>query len=299
MDIRHLRYFVAIVDNDFNLSRASQNLYISQPALSMMISEFEQRENIQLFKRNNNKIIGLTYLGETYYNDAKEVINKYTEMNRKLHKMAEQITGNITIGIPPLILSVIFSEIMPNLILNNPTINFTIKEQGAFVLKNELLLGNIDFAVLLYPEHISKNVIDSFEIHCSELAVFLSPQHPLARKEIIEWQDLHNAKMAIFDNTFMIHHQLMETFERNNIYPNIILESSSWDFLLNLAKINKDLLTILPYPMVDQYPSDFICRRINKPIPWRVTLCRLKKNNYSNVENYLFDVLLKEFGCQK
>ncbi|VEI47595.1 Uncharacterised protein [Actinobacillus equuli] len=36
--------------------------------------------------------------------------------------------------------------------------------------------------------------------------------------------------MAIFDNTFMIHHQLMETFERNNIYPNIILESSSWDF---------------------------------------------------------------------
>ncbi|VEI47594.1 transcriptional regulator CysB [Actinobacillus equuli] len=55
MDIRHLRYFVAIVDNDFNLSRTSQNLYISQPALSMMISEFEQRENIQLFKRNNNK----------------------------------------------------------------------------------------------------------------------------------------------------------------------------------------------------------------------------------------------------
>lgn len=32
MDIRHLRYFVSIVDNDFNLSRASQNLYVSQPA---------------------------------------------------------------------------------------------------------------------------------------------------------------------------------------------------------------------------------------------------------------------------
>lgn len=47
MDIRHLRYFVSIVDNDFNLSRASQNLYVSQPALSMMITEFENRENIQ------------------------------------------------------------------------------------------------------------------------------------------------------------------------------------------------------------------------------------------------------------
>ncbi|WP_143931453.1 LysR family transcriptional regulator, partial [Rodentibacter pneumotropicus] len=41
MDIRHLRYFVAIVENNFNLSKTAQNLYISQPTLSMMISDFE------------------------------------------------------------------------------------------------------------------------------------------------------------------------------------------------------------------------------------------------------------------
>ena len=64
MDIRHLRYFVSIVDNDFNLSRASLNLYISQPALSMMISDFENKEGVQLFKRAQGKIVGLTYVGE-------------------------------------------------------------------------------------------------------------------------------------------------------------------------------------------------------------------------------------------
>lgn len=44
MDIKHLRYFIGIVENGFNLSRTSQNLYISQPALSMMINEFEHQE---------------------------------------------------------------------------------------------------------------------------------------------------------------------------------------------------------------------------------------------------------------
>lgn len=82
MDIRHLRYFVSIVDNDFNLSRASQNLYVSQPALSMMITEFENRENIQIFKRASGKIIGLTFAGENYYRDAKEVIKRYNEIGR-------------------------------------------------------------------------------------------------------------------------------------------------------------------------------------------------------------------------
>lgn len=103
MDIKHLRYFVAIVENNFNLSRTSQNLYISQPALSMMISEFETRESIQIFKRSQGKIVGLTYAGENYYNDAKDVIKKYNEMNKNLHSLEKTITGHISIGIPPLI----------------------------------------------------------------------------------------------------------------------------------------------------------------------------------------------------
>lgn len=41
MDIKHLRFFIAIVENNFNLSRTAQQLYISQPTLSIMINDFE------------------------------------------------------------------------------------------------------------------------------------------------------------------------------------------------------------------------------------------------------------------
>ena len=238
MDIRHLRYFVSIVDNDFNLSRASQNLYVSQPALSMMITEFENRENIQIFKRASGKIIGLTFAGENYYRDAKEVIKRYNDMRTNLYKSKDCKKGTITIGIPPLVLSAVFSSVLPHLILKNPDINFIIKEIGAYALKSELLLDKVDLAVLLYPERISKNIIDSIEIHSSELALFLSPKHVLAKKQQITWADLHQQKMAIFDQTFMIHHHLKEAFERNNCYPDIVLDSSCWDFLLSAVKTN-------------------------------------------------------------
>ncbi|TDQ56520.1 DNA-binding transcriptional LysR family regulator [Mesocricetibacter intestinalis] len=296
MDIKHLRYFIAIVENNFNLSQTSKNLYISQPALSMMINDFENRENAQLFKRSQGKIVSLTYIGENYYRDAKEIIKKYNEMHINLHNANKQISGKITIGIPPLVLSVVFSEVMPKLILANPTINFTIKEEGAYLLKRDLLLENVDIAVLLYPERIAKNIIDSFAIQRSELAVFLSPKHHLAQKERLNWRDLHNEKIAIFDTTFMIYHQLIEAFERHNIHPNIILKSSSWDFLLNTVKINKSLLTILPLPIAEQFKSaEFVCRKIDQPVLWCVTLCRLKKTNYTNIENYILDSLLKAF----
>ncbi|MDU8923488.1 LysR family transcriptional regulator [Pasteurellaceae bacterium LIM206] len=296
MDIRHLRYFISIVDNDFNLSRTSQCLYISQPALSIMISDFESREGVQLFKRSKGKIVGLTYLGENFYRDAKEILRKYNEMHFNLHHLTEQITGSVTIGIPPLVLSVLFSDVIPRLILNNPNIKFNIKEQGAFSLKSELLLEKIDFAVLLKPEKIPKNIVDSFEIHHSELSVFLSPQHHLAQKDELTWQDLHNEKMATFDDSFMIYHYLKEAFERYNIYPNIIIQSGSWDYLLSTIKFNKELLTILPMVIAEQFQSpDFLCRKIKEPVQWRVTVCRLKKTNYTNIENYILDSLLKSF----
>ena len=93
MDIKHLRYFISIVNNDFNLSRTAQNLYISQPTLSIMINDFESREGTSLFKRNNGKIVGLTYIGEKYYDDAQEVIKKYNEMQMNLHEAADTMAG--------------------------------------------------------------------------------------------------------------------------------------------------------------------------------------------------------------
>lgn len=296
LDIKHLRYFIAIVENDFNLSRTAQSLYVSQPTLSIMINDFEKREGTKLFKRVNGKIVGLSFVGEVFYQDALEVIKKYNMMQVNLHQGSEQMSGNITIGIPPLVLPVVFSTIMPKMILDNPTINFSIKEKGAHVLKNDLVLQEVDLAVLLYPEGVSKHVIDSHEIQNSELALFFSPSHRLVDKETITWKDLHGEKIAIFDESFMIHHLLTNKFEQNNIFLNIILKSSSWDFMLNATKINDDLMTILPLPIADQYPSDdYVCRRIEEPIAWRVMLTRLRKSNYNSIENYIFDSMIRAF----
>lgn len=217
-------------------------------------------------------------------------------MHKNLHMKNREMIGNITIGIPPLILSVVFSKVLLKLIKENRNIQFTIKEQGAYALKNELLLGNIHFATLLYPEHISNNIIDSFEIYRSELAIFCSPEHHFSEKEVITWKDLHKESMIIFDETFMIYQHLKESFERHQIYPDILCESSSWDYLYYTVKSNKNILTILPTATLELHPDPgLICRKIQDPVLWKVTLCRLKKANYSNVENYIFDEILKVF----
>lgn len=297
MDIKQLRYFITIVDNNFNLSRAAELLYVSQPTLSMMINDFEKREGIKIFKRSSGRIKGLTYVGETYYEDACGVLKMYNEMYANLHDQFKGMKGSITIGIPPLVLSVVFSTIMPKLILENPDIKFNIKEIGAYELKNQLLLGNVDIAVLLSPTGLADNLIETYEIQQSELSLFASPKHKLAEHKTIAWQDLENEKLAIFDPTFMINHLLLEKFERHQVHPNIILTSGSWDFMLNSTKINHDIATILPKPTIDLYQvTDVVCIPMEKPISWRVVLARLKKENYSKMESYIIESLTQAFN---
>lgn len=296
MDIKQLRYFVSIVDNNFNLSHAAQSLYISQPALSMMINDFEATENIQLFQRRKGRIIHLTPVGEKYYDGAVSLLKEYDLLFKTLHDKTQEIKGNITIGIPPLVLSVVFSTIMPELILENPNISFQIVETGAHQLKDELMLGNVDLAVLLSPTSLPSNMVESFDIQTSELAAFVSPHHALASKKQLEWHDFNQQKLALFDPTFMIHHLLKKEFERHHVYPHIILTSGSWDFLLNSTKINPNLVTILPKPLIETYPDDdVICLPINKPVVWQVVISRLKKDGYSETESYILEELLRRF----
>ncbi|MGX7023254.1 LysR family transcriptional regulator [Vagococcus hydrophili] len=297
MDIKQLRYFVTIVDNNFNLSRAAELLYVSQPTLSMMINDFEKREELKLFKRAGGRIKGLTYAGESFYEDAMIVLQNYNDMFTNLHEQFKGMKGTITIGIPPLVLSVVFSTVMPRLILENPEIKFNIKEIGAYDLKNELLLGNVDIAVLLSPTGLADNLIENYEIQRSELSLFVSPSHKLAKRQKVGWSDLDNEKLAIFDSSFMINHLLMDQFERHQVHPNIILTSGSWDFMLNSTKINHDIATILPKPTKDLYQvTDVVCLPMEKPISWQVVLARLRKDNYSKIEAYIIESLTQAFN---
>ncbi|MBP1040724.1 LysR family transcriptional regulator [Vagococcus sp. BWB3-3] len=293
MDIKQLRYFTAIVEHNYNLSHAATMLYISQPTLSMMINDFEKKEGVKLFKRERSRITGLTYIGERYYEDALKVLTVYHDMISNLHNNHTDNEGTITIGIPPLVLSVVFSTIMPTLILENPNMTIDVKELGAYQLKDELLLGNVDLAVLLAPAGFNSQLVETYEIQHSELAAFFSDKHDLAQKKNITWQDLNNRHLALFDDSFMINHFLTAAFGRHQVHPNILLTSGSWDYMLNAARINKEVATILPKPIQDLYQIEGVtCRPIEQPVIWTVILARLKKSTYSHPESFILDSLL-------
>ena len=81
MELRHLRYFVAVAEMK-NVSRAALKLHVSQPALSRQIRDLEDELGVQLFERAG-KAVNLTDAGRLFLKEACTVLERTDEAVRK------------------------------------------------------------------------------------------------------------------------------------------------------------------------------------------------------------------------
>ena len=295
MDIKQLEYFITIVDSNFNLSEAAGKIHISQSALSQMIRSFEKKENTILFKRKQNRLESLTLAGKSLYKHAQIITKQYENMIFEIRNLTTELKGEMRIGIPPFIISTIFSQITSLLKRQYPDIKITIIEFGAYQLKKMLLAKEIDIAILLKPNDLDSRLIEEIHLLENELCAFVHEAHDFTVKEKLSWSDLNQAPLAIFDQTYMIHHQLMANFKKQKIEPNILIQSNYWDFLLR-SIIGTDIITILPAVTFDYFPAPYIKTiPFDEPIKWEVVMCRNKKETHSNVAEFVFDKIKEHF----
>jgi len=284
MNIKQLAYFVGIVEAGFNLSVASVQLNISQPALSTLIKRMEREENTQFFYRQSGRLSALTRSGEILYQYAQVIIAQYEEMRSAIQVSAKEYKGPLRIGIPPMSLSMSFAGILSKLITDYPMVKVDVVELGAHELRKALIADKLDFAVLITPSGVDESIATHYSLQRATMAAFMHESHPLASQQTIDWTDLGTYPLAIFDETFMIHHQLIARFEQEGIRPNIQIKSAYWDYML-MATHNSQFITILPSP-VSQVISQqgTVKREFTQPFSWEVVLCHRKKVAYSQVE---------------
>jgi len=295
VDIRHLEYFIEIINSDFNLTVASKKLMVSQPALSQVIKSFEYVENVQLFERHKGRLRSLTPSGEVFYKNAVVLVEDYRNMMNELRASSTKLKGKIRIGMPPLFLGFAFSEVISSIIVNNPDINLEIIEDGAINLGKSLLAKNIDLAVLIQPIGIESELVNDFLLLNSELTAFLSESNPLTSQEKLHWSDLNDRNLALFDSNFAVYHRLTERFNAENVRPKKSIFSDNWDFLLMSVK-KTDSITVFPSLIKKIFRLDGITEiPFHDPIPWNIVICQTKKKQYSRVEKYVLDTIIEYF----
>ena len=188
MDITELRYVKELARCQ-NFSRAGENLFITQSALSQQIKKLEKELGFELFKRTS-KQVALTENGQRFLKAADRTINEYEKLEREIQKMRSEISNKIIFGASTFI-SPIVSQILPEFLAKHGDVDFKLMELPNHELIGKVIDGEIDMAIfplLPYFEHESK--LQIFPVRQENVYAVMLANHPLASKKSVTLKDI-------------------------------------------------------------------------------------------------------------
>lgn len=165
MNIKAIQYIAAIVRCG-SISRAADELYISQPALSQYVKKLEETLGTQLFSREANTL-KLTRAGEVFVRDGAAIQQAYSQMIRHIADAASESGETVRAGISQFYSKYFLPGVIPGFIKEHPEIDLKITEELSVALEELVIRGEIDFCMV--PMNIANENLKYEVLHLEEI----------------------------------------------------------------------------------------------------------------------------------
>ena len=230
MELRHLRYFVAVAEME-NVSRAAmQRLHVSQPSLSRQIRDLEDEMGVQLLERTA-KSVRLTDAGRAFLDEARAILKHTDNAVGKVRAIAGKADTEVHIGDWPLATG----RIMPALLraYQQAMPNVKVKVHDWPVEKNIAGVrdGRLQLAIIIPP--LKANALEELrfeELLTARVCLAVSCDHPFARRQSVSLADA--AREPFIGLTREEYPRYLEylnaIFARVNDKPRLVEEQDGW-----------------------------------------------------------------------
>ena len=272
MELRHLRYFVAVAEME-NVSRAAmQRLHVSQPSLSRQIRDLEDEMGVQLLERTA-KSVRLTEAGRAFLDEARAILKHTDEAVSKVRAIAGKSQTELHIGDWPLATG----RVMPSLLraYQQAMPNTKVKVHDWPVEKNIAGVrdGRLQLAIILPP--LKANALEELrfeELLTARVCLAVSCAHPFARRQSVSLADA--AREPFIGLTHEEYPRYLEylnaIFARVNDKPRLVEEHDGWSGVFSAVAAGTGVAVTsnaFNYPFNDQIK----CLRLT-PEPKRIAI---------------------------
>ncbi len=235
MDIQKLRAFMCVAKYQ-SFTKAAVELFISQPALSKKISDFEKELGTTLFIRDN-RAVELTAAGKLLYNEAPVLLKYGDDLENKVRMLGVNPDTKLSIGCT----GIEYGRLI-NLLYRfreqHPEISLSMHRYTAAEIRKYIVGDMIDIAFQTKFEVDMESNVDSVPFDVDDLAVVVSKFHPLANEREITMNQLNGENyIGIQPTTDHIPFvRMIDMIAEKGFEPkNIMIAKNVGEMILNVA----------------------------------------------------------------
>lgn len=187
MELRHLRYFVAVAEAE-NVSRAALKLHVSQPALSRQIRDLEEELGFLLLERSA-KSVRLTDAGRVFLAEVRAVLQRAEEAVKAARATATGSRGELHVGYAPTLTARILPPALRAFQAAMPGVRVKLHDLSTEEMLAGVCEGKLHLAVTVRPAPGALRGLRFEELMREPLRLAVAPAHPLARRRVVSLAD--------------------------------------------------------------------------------------------------------------
>jgi len=286
MDLRQLRVFVEIVRQG-SFTRAAERLHVAQPAVSVSLRKLEEELDLILLNRQDKRV-SLTAEGENLLRHAERIIDNLSAAETEMAELRGLTQGEVRIGIPPMMSSYYFPQIIREFCDSYPNLKLTVTGEGAASIQRMISKGELDMGVIAGPKLMEG--LQSRHFLREEIVACVPLGHPLATLKEISLAEFLHEPLILFKEGYYMRELMDELMAGVGLPPQVVFETNLFSLVRSLVKQRMGISTFLR--MVVSGDDELVAISFNPPLHLDLLIAWKAERSLSRANRAFIDFLL-------
>lgn len=282
MKLLQMRYFQTVCRHG-SITKAAEELFVSQPTISFCLKELEDEFGVKLFHRRHNRL-QLTVEGQFFLDKVNYILQSVDALATQMKDMGNN-HNHVKIAVPAMISTFLFPPIFNAYTKQYPNVELEMLETGSLQARKLVDANSVDLGITILDNVVADNY-NVLPLVSTELVFCVSRTHPLATRKRISFKELANEHIILFKADSYQNIFIKRAFSEVGVDPKIMLYSSQLYTVKEFISCGNAGAFL--YRQVAEMDKDLVCIPIDQAIIQDIVLIWSKSSSlYSDAENFI------------
>lgn len=251
MDLRTMRQVTAIAQHR-HMTRAAEDLGVTQPALSAALRKLENELGTELFHRTGHGVEP-TEAGRVFLDHARITLRAAEQTFEAVRSLVGLETGSIRVGAGATATGYLLPAAIQAVRKQHPGLRFSIREAGSAQVAQGVLSGELDLGVVTLPiQHPRGGDLVVVKQIPDELRLVVPKGHTLFGKRTFKWSDLAGQPVIAFEAGSAVRTLLDQAASEHGVTLEVVMELRSIESILQMVRANIGVAFVSRYGLAEE-----------------------------------------------